>query len=96
MYQPRFFLKSLYDLEGIKKTNCWSDDVWLKANQIINNVPVVFTNVYFKPLIEIPESQKESLYATNVFGSDNDRQIKEVFDYFGITVKSFEQRINVL
>ncbi|HLV40379.1 hypothetical protein [Xanthomarina sp.] len=90
LYQPGFFLKSFFDIEGIKKTNCIGDDIWLKAGQVTNNIPVVFTDYYFKPFIEIPESQTESLNSKNVFGSDNDRQIKDVFEYFGISQESFE------
>lgn len=90
MYQPDFFSKTFFDIEGIKKTNCSADDVWLKAGQIANNVSVAFTDYYFKQFIEIPDSQNESLYASHVFGSDNDRQVVEVFDYFSITKKSFE------
>ncbi|MDW5290741.1 hypothetical protein [Formosa sp. PL04] len=90
LYQPHLFKKTFYDLEGIKKTNCIGDDIWLKAGQISNNIPVVFTNFYFRQFIEIPESQTENLYSTNVFNSDNDRQIKAVFAYFGLTLESFK------
>lgn len=89
LYRPELFKKSLYDLEGIKKTTCLGDDIWLKAAQIENEIPVIFTNFYFKEFIEIPESQKENLHSKNVFESGNDRQIKDVFKYFGITLKSF-------
>lgn len=91
LYQPRLFKTSFFDLEGIEKTNCIGDDIWLKAGQISNNVPVAFTNFYFRQFIEIPDSQKENLYSKNVFESENDRQISDVFDYFGITNTSFEQ-----
>ena len=90
LYKPNFFSTTIFDIDGMKKTNCVGDDIWLKAGQIVNNVPVVFTNFYYKQFIEIPESQKESLFSNNVFENDNDRQLKEVFDYFGITMKSFE------
>jgi hypothetical protein len=90
LYKPHFFKPSFFDIEGIRKTDCRNDDIWLKAGQIANNIPVVFTNYYFKQFIEIPDSQKESLFSTNVFEADNDRQIKVIFDYFGITQKSFE------
>ena len=91
LYQPHFFKSSFYDLEGIEKTNCVGDDIWLKAGQISNNIPVAFTNFYFRQFIEIPESQKENLYSRHVFESDNDRQIKDVFKYFGITQQSFDK-----
>lgn len=89
LYQPRFFQKTFFDVEGIIKTNCRNDDIWLKAGQIANDVPVVFTDYYFKQFIEIPGSQEESLFSTNVFEADNDRQIKEVFDYFKIRESDF-------
>ncbi|WP_250434167.1 hypothetical protein [Hanstruepera flava] len=90
LYQPKFFSKSFYDLEGIKKTKCMNDDIWLKAGQIINEVPVVYTNFYFKNFIEIPDSQAESLFSTNVFANENDRQISEIFNYFGVNQASFD------
>jgi hypothetical protein len=86
LYQPHFFRKSFFDIDGIKKTNCRNDDIWLKAGQIENHIPTVFTHSYFKQFIEIPDSQMESLFSTNVFGADNDRQIREIFEYFGINV----------
>lgn len=90
LYQPKLFLKSTFDIEGIKKTNCIGDDIWLKAAQIISNIPVVYTNFFKRAFIEIPDTQKQSLFKKNVFENENDRQIKEVFDYFDITEKSFE------
>ncbi|MBU2929552.1 hypothetical protein [Winogradskyella psychrotolerans] len=90
LYQPRFFQNSFYDIEGIKKTNCRNDDIWLKSGQLANNVSVAFTNFYVRQFIEIPDSQKESLFSSNVFEADNDRQMDEIFKYFGITNKAFD------
>lgn len=90
LYQPNLFKKSIFDIEGMKKTNCIADDIWLKAAQMVSNLPVVSTNYYSKAFIEIPNSQAQSLFRTNVFENDNDRQIIEIFKYFGISIKSFE------
>lgn len=90
LYQPNLFQNSLYDLDSIKKINCIGDDIWLKAAQVVSDVPVVFTNFYFRQFFQIPESQEENLFSKNVFDSDNDRQVKEVFEHFGITKKAFE------
>jgi hypothetical protein len=89
LYQPKLFLNTIFDLDGISKTECIGDDIWLKANQIVSNIPVIFTSVYFKQFMQIPNSQLENLHSKNVFERDNDRQIKEVFEYFGITQKFF-------
>lgn len=93
LYQPHLFLNSIFDVDGIRQTNCIGDDIWLKAAQVENNVSVVSTNSYLRKFIEIPESQKVSLFRKNVLESDNDRQINEVFDYFGIKEASFDDFI---
>lgn len=90
LYKPEFFQSNFFDIEGIEKTGCIGDDIWLKAGQMANNVSVASTRYFLKNFIEIPETQKENLFSKNVFESDNDRQIKEVFEYFGISEKSFE------
>ena len=90
LYQPRFFNEAIFDVDGIKQTECIGDDVWLKACQILSGVAVVSTNYYFRQFIEIPESQNENLHTINVFKNDNDRQIDLVFNYFGITKNMFD------
>jgi hypothetical protein len=90
LYQPQLFSEAIFDVEGIKKINCIGDDIWLKAAQIASNIPVVNTNVFTRAFIEIPNTQEQSLFKTNVFESDNDRQIQEVFNHFKINEKSFE------
>ncbi|MFY0483510.1 hypothetical protein ACI6PS_12995 [Flavobacterium sp. PLA-1-15] len=91
LYKPSFFDDGLFNVENIKKICLNADDVWLKANSLKNNIPVVFTNYYFYPFIEIPNSQESSLYSINVFAKDNDKQIQEVFDFFGITINHFKR-----
>lgn len=90
MYRPSFFSESLFDAENIKKICLNADDIWLRANSLKNDVSVVFTNYYFYPFIEIPNSQESNLHTTNVFLQDNDKQIQEVFDFLGITKQSFQ------
>jgi len=90
LYQPSLFKDSVFDIEGMKKTGCIGDDIWLKAAQLDSDLPVVCTNYYTKAFIEIPLSQEKSLFRTNVFENDNDRQVQEVFEYFGITEESYE------
>lgn len=68
-----------------------ADDVWLRANSLKNGILVVFTNYFFYPFIEIPDSQKESLFMTNVFQSKNDEQIREIFDFFGVTNEMLDE-----
>ena len=90
LYNPALFSDNLFEIEHIKELAPKADDIWLKANEVINEIPVVFTNYFCFPLIEIPNSQTRSLYAENVFEEGNDIQIKRTFDFFGITEKTFE------
>lgn len=87
LYKPSYFSENLFDIESIKNICLNADDIWLRANSLKNNISVVFTNYYFYPFIEIQDSQKTNLHADNVFMQDNDKQIKEVFEFLGITKK---------
>ncbi|WP_299399502.1 hypothetical protein [uncultured Gelidibacter sp.] len=89
LYQPFLFDEALYDITKIKRMALNADDIWLKANEMISHIPVVFTNRYFSSFIEIPNSQSNSLYMSNVFEAQNDMQIANTFSFFGITAKSF-------
>ncbi|MDG4714314.1 hypothetical protein [Winogradskyella marincola] len=89
LYNPSLFLESIYDTQGMAKTNCIGDDIWLKAAQIHSNIMVVKTDQFNRAFVEISEAQDQSLFKTNVFESANDRQIKEVFTYFNIDEETF-------
>ena len=90
LYNPSLFKANLFDVEKIKKLVLNADDIWLKCNEILCDIPIVFTNRYFSSFMEIPDSQNRSLYSTNVFEGRNDKQIKDTFAFFGIDIKSFE------
>ncbi|MDD3003993.1 glycosyltransferase family A protein [Flavobacterium sp.] len=90
LYNPNFFSSELYNVDVIKEICINADDIWLKANSIVNNKKVFFTNKYFNSFIELPDSQKESLFAKNVFLADNDLQISKVFNYFNINEEKFQ------
>jgi len=90
LYKPSWFNKQLFDVENIMKLALNADDIWLKGNEVRCDIPVVYTNRYFSSFLEIPDSQNNSLYATNVFEGRNDKQIKDTFAFFGIDEKSFE------
>jgi len=90
LYKSNFFDESLYNHEIIKKICINADDIWLKGGSLKNNVPVFFTNYFVYPFIEIPDSQKESLFSQNVFNNTNDKQIQEVFDFFNLDMRNFE------
>ena len=84
LYKASFFLDTLYSKKHIKELCLNADDIWLKANSLINEKKVVFTCKYYNEFIEVKGSQVESLYSQNVFNATNDPQIKGVFDLFSI------------
>ncbi|WP_179315808.1 glycosyltransferase [Winogradskyella undariae] len=87
LYSPQLFTDAVLNIENIKKTSLNADDIWLKACELNDDIPVVFTNHYFTPFIEIPESQRNSLHSKNVFKAENDIQIKNAFHFFNIKAK---------
>jgi hypothetical protein len=90
LYQPHLYSSELLNKKNIKSLSLNTDDVWLKANQMIDDIEVVWTNYYMQSFIELPGSQINSLHDLNVFNGQNDERIHKVFDFFGITKKSFE------
>ncbi len=94
LYVPNLFRDSLYDVEAIKKLAYKADDIWLKANAFVSEIPVVYTDYFYESFIEIPHTQKVSLNSDNVFESGNDKQIQKVFDYFSISIKDLNDNLN--
>ena len=90
LYRPNLFKQNLFNTSKIKELALNVDDIWLKANEIVSDLPVVFTNYFFNPFIEIANSQKSTLNSENVFNGGNNVCIKETFSFFGINEKSFE------
>ncbi len=63
-----------FDQEMIMKMAQDQDDLWLKYNQIMDDIPVVYTKPSQKD-ITIEDSQRSSLAADNLRGTGNDRCI---------------------
>ncbi|MEP5253965.1 MAG: hypothetical protein ABJQ39_02820 [Winogradskyella arenosi] len=85
LYKPSLFTDDLLEKTSLKKLCLNADDIWLKAHEIKDTIPVVFTHYYFRPFIEIAKSQEQGLHNKNVFNHGNDIQITDTFSYFGIS-----------
>lgn len=73
-YAPSLVNDKWFDQETILGAFKNNDDLWLKYNEIINNIPVVYT----KSLQEdttIEDSQVYNLTASNLYGNGNDECI---------------------
>ena len=80
-YPPTLVNENWLDEEILVKSAGEHDDLWLKYNEIISNIPVVYT----KPLqedITIDNSQTCRLAANNLYGSGNDECISDLLRLF--------------
>lgn len=91
LYPARCFKDMrMYDVELIKQLCLRADDLWLKAFEIINNIPVV-SGDYEKPSIDILGSQSFSLMATNTSNQasiNNNTQWKAIVEVLNIELDS--------
>ena len=70
-------VKDLLDEETIKETCLYADDLWLKAIQLVANVPVVVSEEY-RGLYYTPNSQDVALWHKNLEQEENDRQLLQI------------------
>lgn len=74
LYPPKCSKEDWFDLAAIKKNAENQDDLWLKFNEVITGIPVVYTGLKEKDEI-IENIQGIPLYIQNAKGGDNDVSI---------------------
>lgn len=84
LYRPKMFMDSIFDIPEIKSLCFNNDDIWLKGSSLKDRVKIKFTGQYKNSMIEIKQSQSNSLYSMNVFHSSNDKMIADTFKFFNI------------
>lgn len=80
LYPPYLFTKDVLDKDNICKYCIDADDVWLKFNEIISNIPVVLATDKFK-LNFIENTQDVALWKKNDTEKGNDLQIEDVVSF---------------
>lgn len=80
LYSPSLFRKEFFDKNAIISTCLHADDLWLKAMQVMSNVPVVLAKNY-EPLQYVPSSQDEALFQFNIRQQQNDVQLKQIIQW---------------
>ncbi len=73
LHPPKCYPPETFDKQAILDHCLWADDLWLKAMQLIADVPVVLARQY-EPLRYVPDSQEEGLHLRNVQQNQNDVQ----------------------
>lgn len=79
LYPPHLLNDVLFDKEGIKKC-LFADDLWMKAVELISDVPVVVA-CKREGLRYLPGSQEQALWHDNIEGDKNDEQLALIFEW---------------
>ena len=85
LYPPGCMDQRLFSINKIQQLCLYSDDIWLKAMQILKGTPVVaiHQSQQHPPIIE--NTQAVGLYMINKLQCRNDLYIKKVFNKYHIT-----------
>lgn len=77
LYPPHLIQDVFLDPDAIRENCLWADDLWLKAMQVMSDVPVVLART-FEPLRYLPGSQDDALFAVNIRQGQNDVQLDNI------------------
>lgn len=77
LYPPGCTNKRWFDCEIIRSCAENQDDLWLKYNEILDNIPVVYTGMEDNDIV-IQETQESVLYIKNAYEGGNDNCIKKL------------------
>ncbi|WP_332406554.1 glycosyltransferase [Pseudolactococcus laudensis] len=78
LYPPDSLHNDWKDLERIKKSCFYTDDLWLKAMETKADTPVVCCSRFSLGLLNIPNSQEEALNVRNINQFQNDINISKI------------------
>ena len=81
LYPPHLINEEWKNIEELRKSCLYADDIWLKTMEIMNDIPVVLASKY-QELIFIGDTQQTSLYSKNVYENKNDVVLKNLFDKY--------------
>jgi len=77
LYPPELFRPEIFREEAIRETCLNADDLWLKAMELISDIPTVLCRP-FERLRFVPGSQEEALHTLNVGQNQNDVQLRAI------------------
>lgn len=85
---------NLFNLDDIKKLALNADDLWLKVNEVLLNIPVV-TGKFKAPDVDLATGSVSALSADNVAKSRNDMQWDALDEAYDINKKILKQLSSV-
>ena len=77
LYQPRLFRPEFLDGKTISQVCLHADDLWLKAMELLSDVPVVLARS-FEQLHYLPDTQEDALFTINIRQGHNDVQLENI------------------
>jgi hypothetical protein len=84
LYPPGSLDARVVDHESFMALCSQSDDIWLKAMSLLANTRCKQTRYFPEGYLEVPHSQVEALWHTNVAGGGNDKQLLRTFSHFDL------------
>lgn len=87
LYPPELFRNEIFNQEAVEQTCILADDLWLKAMEVISNIPTVLARP-FDRLKFVPDSQEEALHNLNVGKSLNDTQMNAIIHWLDQNVEN--------
>lgn len=89
LYPPGVMPDKTFDKENIEKLCLYTDDLWLKFNEVKSNIPVVnCPSKYFVP-VSIERHQKKGLFVQNVLQDKNDINIRRLETFFSLKLEEY-------
>jgi len=84
LYPPGSLHKTIFDKDVFNEICFYADDLWLKANALMQNTKVVTTPGFNKDLIAVSSTQSEKLVMHNSHGGGNDEQFRKIIKHFDL------------
>ena len=94
LYPPHCFKKGLFDKEMIMKYCLRADDIWLKYNENLSNIKIVWAKNSCPEPLSIETSQTVSLSKENVGLSKNDEYIEKLKSLFCLEIDNKGTKTN--
>lgn len=89
LYPPHCLKEGLLNQNDIKKLSLECDDLWLKCWEVMSGVPVVWAYNNEVALGETEAEHEIALSKLNVNERKNDVVLKNIIDYYGLSLKNF-------
>jgi hypothetical protein len=84
LYPPHLLPPETLNLQNIIAITHKADDVWLKAMELLEDIPVAVASKKKFVVINIDGTQEYALSHDNVDANTNDKYIKNAFDYYNL------------